>query len=115
MILLRWYVLVQVQTKFSSLSIDSLQISAQPAPLPAWPAPSPVEHLNYSLVPRVVDTKTYIFDTIWERFEALHVAAPSHPIFGEVAPGVLRAPFRARWAKVHRRAGCCACIRMLIR
>jgi hypothetical protein len=32
MILLRWYVLVQVQTEFSSLSIDSLQISAQPAP-----------------------------------------------------------------------------------
>jgi len=81
-------------------SVDRLAADLRAArPLPAWPAPSPVEHLNYSLVPRVVDTKTYIFDTIWERFEALHVAAPSHPIFGEVAPGVLRAPFRARMGK----------------
>jgi hypothetical protein len=63
-------------------------------PASTWPAPRPLAPLQLSLVPTSLDTRTYIFDTVWARFDLLHRVAPGHPLFGPPTQGLLRLPFR---------------------
>lgn len=78
---------------------DEPSSNASNSPIITWAAPSPLAHVDYALVPLSVDTKSYIFNTVWSRFEALHDVAPAHSLFGSVSPGALRAPLRDRLGK----------------
>ena len=59
-----------------------------------WVAPSPVVPLSLVRAARSVNTKTYIFTQVWQRFEALYRVAPHHDLFGNCESGRIRAPFR---------------------
>ena len=66
-----------IQTAIPAAAADTSQ-EERPAKKPQLSAKPAIIGL---LLPRV-DTKTYVFDTIWVKIVALHTSQPDHPMFG---------------------------------
>ena len=65
---------------------------AKPLLPPRQPPPPPTQPAAPS--PDLVDTKQYVFSSVWPLVVALHENQPNHPMFGPVAESKIRAPLQ---------------------